>query len=243
MFSYIWHTFFFDPVYNLLVFFLDSVPNGDLGLAIIATVIVIKVILFPLSIKAVKTQKIMREIEPKLKQIKLDFKDDKPGQAQAMMAVYKEAGLSPFASILVLFIQLPIIIALGIVALYGSGGIKLPAINPDILYSFIPMPETVSMLFLGHFDIAASSLALALVAGFTQFIATSLSLPKLAPKDPNAAPSMKDDFTRNMQLQMKYVMPIFMVFVAYAFSAAIALYFVVSNIATIIQELLVRKHR
>ncbi len=42
---------------------------------------------------------------------------------------------------------------------------------------------------------------------------------------------------------MKYVMPIFMVFVAYAFSAAIALYFVVSNLATIIQELLVRKHR
>ena len=94
MFSYIWHTFFFDPVYNLLVFFLDSVPHGDLGLAIIATVIVIKVILFPLSIKAVKTQKIMREIEPKLKQIKIDFKDDKPGQATAMMV---SVGLTPSA--------------------------------------------------------------------------------------------------------------------------------------------------
>ena len=243
MFSYIWHTFFFDPVYNLLVFFLDSVPHGDLGLAIIATVIVIKVLLFPLSIKAVKTQKIMREIEPKLKQIKIDFKDDKPGQAQAMMAVYKDAGLSPFASLMVMFIQIPIILALGLIAVRGSGGFKLPDIHPDILYSFVPTPETVSMLFLGHFDIAASSLVLALVAGFTQFIATSLSLPKLAPKDPNAAPSMKDDFTRNMQLQMKYVMPIFMVFVAYAFSAAIALYFVVSNLATIIQALLVRKHR
>jgi membrane protein insertase Oxa1/YidC/SpoIIIJ len=105
------------------------------------------------------------------------------------------------------------------------------------------MPESVSMLFLGQFDIAASSLALALVAGGTQFVATTLSLPKLAPKDPTTAPSMKDDFMRNMQLQMKYVMPVFMVFIAYTFSAAIALYFVVSNIATIIQELLVRKHR
>lgn len=243
MFSYIWHTFFFDPVYNLLTFFLDTVPHGDLGLAIIATVIVIKVLLFPLSLKAVKTQKIMREIDPKLKQIKIDHKDNREAQAKAMMEVYKEAGLSPFASILVLFIQLPVIIALGIVTLYGSGGIKLPNINPDILYSFIPVPDSVSMLFLGQFDIAASSLVLALVAGFTQFIATSLSLPKLAPKDPTAAPNMKDDFMRNMQLQMKYVMPVFMVFVAYAFSAAIALYFVVSNITTIIQELLVRKHR
>ncbi len=243
MFSYIWHTFFFDPVYNLLTFFLDIIPGGDLGLAIIATVIVIKIFLFPLSLKAVKTQKIMREIEPKLKQIKVDHKDNKEAQARAMMELYREAGLNPFASILVLFIQLPIIIALGIVAIYGSGGIKLPAINPEILYSFIPVPDSVSMLFLGHFDIAASSLVLALVAGFTQFISTSLSLPKLAPKDPNAAPSMKDDFTRNMQIQMKYVMPVFMVFVAYAFSAAIALYFVVSNVTQIIQELIVRKHR
>lgn len=243
MFSYIWHTFFFDPVYNLLTFFVDVVPNGDLGLAIIGTVIVVKVVLFPLSIKAVKTQKIMREIEPQLKQIKIDHKDNREAQARAMMEVYKEAGLSPFASLLVLFIQLPVIIALGIVTFYGSAGIKLPDINPDILYSFVPMPESVSMLFLGQFDIAASSLALALVAGGTQFVATALSLPKLAPKDPNAAPSMKDDFMRNMQLQMKYVMPVFMVFIAYTFSAAIALYFVVSNIATIIQELLVRKHR
>ncbi len=46
-----------------------------------------------------------------------------------------------------------------------------------------------------------------------------------------------------MHLQMKYVMPVFMIFVAYAFSAAIALYFVVSNITQIIQELIVKKHR
>ncbi len=243
MFSYIWHTFFFDPVYNLLVFFLDTIPGGDMGLAIIATVVVIKVVLFPLSIKAVKTQKIMREIEPKLKALKEEHKDNREAQARAMMEVYKEAGMNPFASILVLFIQLPIIIALGIVAVYGSGGIKLPNINPEVLYSFVPMPESVSMLFLGHFDIAASSLLLALLAGATQFVSTSLSLPKLSPRDPNAAPDMKEDFMRNMQVQMKYVMPVIMVFVAYAFSAAIALYFVVSNLTQIIQELLVRKHR
>jgi YidC/Oxa1 family membrane protein insertase len=243
MFSYIWHTFFFDPVYNLLIFFVDSIPHGDLGLAIIATVIVIKVILFPLSIKAVKTQKIMREIEPKLKALKEQHKDNREAQAVAMMAIYKEAGLNPFASILVLFIQLPIIIALGLVAMYGSGGIKLPAVNPDTLYSFIPLPESVSMLFLGQFDITAPSLLLALLAGATQFVSTSLSLPKLTPREPNAAPDLKADLMRNMQVQMKYVMPVFMVFIAYAFSAAIALYFVVSNLAQITQELIVRRHR
>ena len=62
MFSYIWHTFFFDPVYNILVFFIDVIPGGDVGLAIIATVIVVKLILLPVSIKAIQTQKIMKEI-------------------------------------------------------------------------------------------------------------------------------------------------------------------------------------
>jgi YidC/Oxa1 family membrane protein insertase len=66
MFSYIWHTFFFDPVYNVLVFFIDVMPGGDVGLAIIATVILVKLVLLPVSIKAVKTQKVMRDIEPKL---------------------------------------------------------------------------------------------------------------------------------------------------------------------------------
>ncbi len=74
MFSTIWHTFFFDPVYNGLVFFIDVVPNGDVGLAIVATTIVVKFILLPLSVRAVKTQAAMREIEPRLKKIKEKIK-------------------------------------------------------------------------------------------------------------------------------------------------------------------------
>ena len=112
MFIYIWHTFFFYPVYNTLVFFIDFIPGGDVGLAIIATVVVVKLLLFPLSIKAVKTQKIMREIEPKLKEIKEKFKDKKEELAKATMNIYREAGMNPFASIGVMFLQIPFIFAL-----------------------------------------------------------------------------------------------------------------------------------
>ncbi len=243
MFSYIWHTAFFDPVYNLIVWFLDVVPHGDMGLAIIGAVVTIKVLLLPLSLKAVKTQKIIRDIDPQIKEIKEKFKDKREEQARAMMELYKQAGMNPFASLLVLFVQLPVILALGIVTISGSAGIKLPAINPEILYSFVSVPLEVSMHFLGRFDIAAPSLALALVAGVTQYISTSLALPKIAPARTDGTPNFKEDFTRNMQLQMKYVMPVIMVFMAYAFSAAIALYFVVSNLTNIAQEFVVRRHR
>lgn len=242
MWSTIWHTFFFDPVYNALVFFIDILPNGDVGLAIIATVLLVKIILLPLSIKAVKTQKIMREIEPKLKEIKEQFKDDKQQQAQAMMEVYREAGMNPLASIFLIFLQIPFIIALYF-SVYSGGGVALPEINLGILYTFVAAPVEVTMNFLGHFDIAERSLLLALGAGVTQYIHVNLTMPKLPPKEAGAAPDFKEDFMRNMQTQMKYVMPVLITFIAYSISAAIALYFLVSNVVTIAQEYFIRKHR
>jgi YidC/Oxa1 family membrane protein insertase len=242
MFTYIWHTFFFDPIYNSLIFFIKFIPGGDVGLAIIATVIVVKAILLPLSIKSVKTQKVMREIEPKLKELKEKFKDKREEQAKAMMELYREAGINPFASIALLFIQIPILIALYF-SVYSGGGVALPAINTEILYSFLNAPGTVSMNFLGQINIADKSLVLALLAGITQYFQVKLALPPLAPRDPNSEPNLKEDFMRNMQLQMRYVMPVIIVVVAYVISAAIALYFLVSNVVTIAQEYYIKKHR
>lgn len=242
MFSYIWHTFFFDPIYNLLVFFIDVVRGGDVGMSIIAAVIVVKMVLLPLSIKAAKTQRVMREIEPKLKEIKVLHKDNREAQAREMMALYKEAKLNPFASIFLIFLQIPIVIALYL-SVSNGGGIALPAINTALLYSFVPEPASVSMNFLGLIDITGRSILLALGAGITQYFFTNMTLPKLAPREENATPSFKDDFTRNMHVQMKYVMPVLIVLIAYSISSAIALYFLVSNLVAIAQEFYIRKHR
>jgi YidC/Oxa1 family membrane protein insertase len=241
MFSTIWHTFFFDPVYNGLIFFVNHVPGGDVGIAIILTTFVVKVILLPLSIKAVKTQKVIKDIDPKIKEIKSKVTDPQE-QARAIMELYKESGINPFASILLMFIQIPIIIALYL-AVSNGGGVPLPGVNTALLYSFVPQPETITMFFLGFLNIAEKSLPLAILAGITQFIHGQLSFPKLPARDPNAPASMKEDFGRNIQLQMKYVMPILIAVVAYTISAAIALYFVVSSITGILQELALKKHR
>lgn len=242
MFNNIWHTFFFDPVYNSLVFFIDHLPNGDVGLAIIATVLLVKTILLPISIKAAKTQKIMREIEPQLKAIKEKYKDDRQGQAQAMMGLYKEAGMNPLASIILIFIQIPFIIAL-YYSIYSGNGIALPNINLDLLYPFVQEPIMITMNFLHTIDITGKSLLLALGAGITQYIFVSLTMPKLAAKKPDDKPDFKDEFMRNMHVQMRYVMPVIITFIAYTISAAVALYFLVSNLVNIGQEFFIRKHR
>lgn len=241
-FSTVWHNFFFDPVYNTLVFFIDVIPGGDLGFAIIATVLVVKTILLPLSIKAAKTQRVMREIEPALKEIREKHKDNREDQARAMMEIYKDAGLNPFAAIILLLIQIPIIISLYFSVSTG-GGVPLPEINTELLYSFIPPPESVSMLFLGYFDMAGKSIILAALAGLSQYYQIRMALPVMAPKEPDAEPNFKDDMMRTMQVQMRYVMPIVIFFVSYTISAAIALYFLISNLTMLAQELYVKKHR
>lgn len=245
MFSYIWHTIFFDPVYNSLIAFIEAVPGGDVGIAIILTTILIKFVLFPLSIKAAKTQKIMREIEPKLREIKEKYKGQKEkqtDQAQEMMAVYKEAGMNPFSALFVFILQIPLVIALYL-SVYGYAGVALPDINTELLYSFVSVPTDISMSFLGIIDMAGKSLPLALLAGVTMYIQMKLVMPPIPAREPGAAPDFKADFSRNMQLQMKYVMPVIIVFAAYIISAAIALYFVVSNLFAIAQEFYIRRHR
>jgi len=242
MWSSIWHTIFFDPVYNLLIFCIDIVPGGDVGLAIIFTTIFVKLVLLPLSVKAAKTQVIMRELEPKLKELKVTYKDNKEEQAKAMMALYKEAGMNPFASIFLMFLQIPIIIALYL-AVYSGGGVALPAINTDLLFSFVPEPVVITTLMLGLIDITARSLPLALLAGITQFFQARLAMPAPAPREPGAAADFKADFQRSMSVQMRYVLPVIIFFVAYSLSASIALYFTVSNLFAIAQELYIKKHR
>jgi YidC/Oxa1 family membrane protein insertase len=237
--SFIWHTFFFDPIYNSLIFFVDVVRGGDVGIAIILTVLLVKIILLPVSLKAARTQLLMNEMEPKMREIKEKFKENREEQARRTLELFQTYKVNPFSSIFLLFLQIPIVIALYL-AVYRGGGVALPEVNTALLYSFIPTPETVSMFFLGMMNIAEKSLVLALLAGVTQYIHTNLSMPKLAPRDPNAEASFKDDFNRSLQLQMRYVMPIIIVVAAYTISAAIALYFTVSNLASIAQEYVVR---
>ncbi len=237
--SYIWHTFFFDPIYNSLVFFVDVVPGGDVGVAIILTVVLVKLVLLPISLKAARTQLLMNEMEPRMREIKETYKDNREEQARRTLELFQKNKVNPFSSILLLFIQIPIVIALYF-SVYKGGGVALPEINVALLYSFIPTPETVSMFFLGLMNIAEKSMPLALLAGITQFIHTRLSMPKLAPREEGKEQSFKDDFNRSLQLQMRYVMPIIIVVAAYTISAAIALYFTISNLMSIGQEYIVR---
>ena len=97
----------YQPLFNLLIFLYNLIPWHDLGIAIIVLTIVIKVVLWPLSGKALKSQKALQSLQPKIEDLKAQYKDDKEGMSRAMMALYKTEKINPFSSCLPLLIQLP----------------------------------------------------------------------------------------------------------------------------------------
>lgn len=229
------HVGIYIPLYNGLIWLLSLSPLIDVGVAVVLLTVLVKLVLFPLGIKAARTQLLMRELEEPLKEIRERYKNSREEQAKRTLELYREKGVNPFSSILVLFIQLPVIF--GLYWVFYKGG--LPAINVDELYSFVSAPLSVDMWFLGLIDMGAKSAPLAFLAGASQFLQARLTLPKLTPRKAEA--SFQEDFARSMQLQMKYVLPGIVGVVSYALASAVALYWITSNIFAIGQELYVKK--
>ena len=235
--SWLFQNLLVEPLYNALVFLVDVLPGGDAGLAIVALTLVVKVILYPLSKKAIRTQVRMKEIEPKLREIKEKYKNDKQKQATATVALYKETGINPFSSFALIALQIPIILALYKIFVSSN----LPEINTAILYSFVAVPSHISTMFLGILDITSKSLVLAILAGVTQFFQARYSIPAMPPKKDGAVASFGDDFSRSMNMQMRYFFPIITFLITWSISGAVAVYWTTSNIFAIVQEILVRK--
>ena len=234
--SYLFNLFFYQPLYNGLIFLIGVLPWADIGIVVIVFTCVVKFILFPLSKKSVITQIKMKEIQPELDAIKEKYKENKQEQALKVMALYKERKINPFSGILLIFIQIPIIFALYFVFLKGG----LPEIKTDLLYSFIKIPSQINISFLGFMDITQKSYLMAFLAAFTQFFQVKFAIPKTK-KTNTKQNSFKDDLAKSMSIQMKYILPIIIFFISRGLPAVVALYWTTSNLFAIGQEFYLRR--
>lgn len=227
----------FNPLYNALIAIFNILPWVDAGIAVILLTVAVRLILFPLSRKAVLTQVRMQEIAPALASIKEKYKDNQEEQAKKTLALYKEMGVNPFSGVLVLLIQLPIIFALYRIFLHAG----FPNVDMKLLYSFVHVPEHINTMFLGLIDITKKSAPLALLAALSTFFQLKLATKNAQTNKNKDAKGFGNDLAESMQTQMKYVFPFIVFFISYKISGVIALYWLTSNIFTIGQEIVVRK--
>jgi len=236
----IFNLILYQPLFNALILLYQYLPGHDFGIAIIVLTILIKIILYPLGAQGVKSQKVLSEIQPKIKEIQEKFKDDKEKQARATMELYKKEKINPFSGCLPLLIQLPILIALYRLFWRGFGENQF-----SLLYRFVSNPGQIDTTFLGIANLTQSAvvkangvshllwpnIAIIIGAGVAQFFQMKMLSSRQQSTKKNSA-----DFSQMMQKQMLYFFPIFTVFILWRLPAAVALYWLVVALFSIVQQ-------
>lgn len=218
------HTLFYEPIYNLLVLVLTYVPLHDIGTAIIIVTLIVKVFLLPLNLSALRTQYLMKRIEKEMKAIKEEYKSSPQEASRKMVELYRREKINPFASIFTLLIQIPIFFALYFVFSKGF------AADPSSLYSFVHFPETLHTLAFGLFDVTERSIVIATLAGVSSYILARRQTASMVVKKEPHEETFQDQFAKSMKLQLLYVLPLIIGASAAFLPSALGLYWFVSNV-------------
>lgn len=225
------HAVFYQPILNALVLLYDTVALHDFGFAVILVTILIRLVLYPLFHKSTKQQMVMQRIQPKIQKIQQLHKNDREKQTQALMALYEEHGVNPFSSMLLLIVQLPIMIGLfyvvrGALAAGPLGGV----------YSFIPSPGTIDPLFLHLIDLSKPSMVLIALSAIAQYFQARLAIYR----DPQSTTPLSPQ--EKMARQMAYIGPLITIFIFYSLPSAVALYWLVTSVFSIFQQIIINRH-
>ena len=223
------------PLLNLLVFFYNVIPGHDIGLVIILLTVVIRLALAPSFHKSLKSQKAMNDLQPKLSELKEKYKNDKEGQAKAMMALYKEHKINPLSSCLPLLVQLPILIALYQVFSKVLNSKADIVVRLEGLYSFIARPESISPYFFKIINLGEPSVVLGVLAGLAQFWQSKMMMPKPTPG--------QDTTTKAMAFQTTYILPIVSIVIAIKLPAGLPLYWVVTTLFAVGQQYYIMRNQ
>jgi len=225
------NTILYRPLLNALILLYQYIPGHDFGLAVIVLTILIKFLFYPLGVKAIKSQKALSILQPKIKEIQEKYKDNKEQQTKEIMGLYKREKINPFSGCLPLLIQLPVLIAL--YRVFWSG---LQAEQMVLLYSFVPFPGVIDPTFFGIVNLANPNMVIAFLAGIFQFVQVKMAAPK-----PKEGKKKDSSFAGQMQKQMLYFMPAFMVLILFRLPSAVGLYWLTTTLFTIIQQYVILK--
>lgn len=228
-----------EPIFNVLMLLYHLF--GSMALSIIVLTLIVRLALFPLTLKQLKSTKATQAIQPLIADVRKKYKDQKE-QYAAMQAIYKEYGVNPVAGCLPLLVQLPV--------LYGLFFALREALNTNNLnpahylislnqsiYPFLPkfiippnpyMPWFGGPINLGQTNSAQHIILLPLLAGIATFVQLRMSQPR-------TRSGAKDAMTQQMAI-MQYIMPVITIFFAWGFPAGMALYWTTTSVFSIVQQ-------
>lgn len=250
------------PIFNLLMAFYVVIPNADFGIVIIIFTVLLRLVMHPLIKKQLHQTKAMRKLQPQLTEIKKRTKGNKQAQSLAMMELYKEHGVSPFRSIGIMVIQLPIFIALYyVIRIFSMERERIHDFtygflqNIDSIKHIVDNPSLFNEKFLGIIDLTHTafsgesvSIALIIIAALAavgQFIQSKQTLPMTGEKKRlrdilreagEGKQADQSEINSAIMGKMIYGLPVFMFFVMISLPGAISIYYLTTTIVAVIQQ-------
>lgn len=241
--SNIWNTVLTHPIYNLLIF-LTTVLGNDMGWAIIALTILVRLLLLIPNQKALESQKAMQKVQPKIKEVQEKYKGDQQRISLETMQLMKEHKVNPVGSCLPMLFQIPILLALFLVIQQGRSlayGVHLydPLQYVNIL--------DINHIFLGFLDLSKPEIfVLPLLLAALQFFQLRMSFAKMNKNADKTKPVAKNDNMPDLsQINkiMMYVLPVMIALAAFSLPAGVGLYWLVSTLFSIGQQYVVNKEK
>jgi YidC/Oxa1 family membrane protein insertase len=220
-----WFYFLTKPMFRALQLFYDLV--GNYGVSILIVTVLIKAVFFPLASRSYETMAKMKKLQPRMLQIREQYKDDRQAQQQELMKIYREEKLNPLAGCLPILLQIPVFFALYKVLFvtidmrhqpFFGWITDLSAPDPTSLFNLfglIPW-DPPSFLMLGIWP---------LLMGLTMFVQMQMNPP---PPDP-------------IQARMFQILPIFFTFILAGFPAGLVIYWAWNNFLSILQQGLIMR--
>lgn len=240
----------FSPLISLfesvMVFIHAHLVGGSWGLAIVGLTVLIRAVLVPLTFRQLKSMQEMQRLAPQIKELKDKYQDDKQRQQQELMKFYQENKINPLASCLPLVMQLPVFISLfymlrsdlkkHICGQQMEHAFHLHHKAGETLSKFIESTSCDSVArhsakFLFLPDITEKATGAALIVLIVLYVGSQLAstLIATATADPN-------------QRRLMLLLPVVFVVILYRYPAGLLVYWITTNLWTIGQQSLIRRH-
>ena len=215
-----WFEWFMRPIFDLLLWLFKT--TGNFGVAIVCLTLIVRGLMFPIAQKQFQSMAAMRKVQPKMKAIQERYKDDKAKQQQEILKLYQTEKINPAAGCLPILLQIPVFYALYKVLMVSVEMRHQPfalwikdlsapdPMTPVNLFGLLPFTPPY-FLALG---------ILPILLGITMWLQFKLNPQQMDPT----------------QQQIFAIMPWVMMFIMAPFASGLQLYWVTSNVLTILQQ-------
>ena len=211
------------PIFN----FLETNVTLNYGLIIFLLTLIIKLVLFPLTYKSYMSQAKMRVLKPQIDEINKKIPADKAMERQqAVMKLYKKAGVNPMGGCLPMLLQMPILIAL---FYFFPGAIELRQ------KSFLWATDLAS-----YDSIATLPFTIPFYGNHVSLFCLLMTITNILYMWYNSKNQPQNDQMKGMQTMM-YIMPIMFLFIFNSYSSGLSYYYFIATLITIVQTWAIRK--